>query len=62
MGTMSTIAAARSKSSSLVLILASTLFASASPLFWCKPMVGKMVLPLAGGTAAVWTTLADYLF
>ena len=69
---MSTIAAPpKSKSTSLVLILASTLFASAFLLFWCEPMVGKMVLPLAGGTAAVWTTcllffqimlLAGYLY
>jgi hypothetical protein len=69
---MSTIAAvAKPKSSSLVLILASTLFVSAFLLFWCEPMVGKMVLPLAGGTAAVWTTcllffqimlLAAYLY
>src|SRR5215468_6248378 len=69
---MSTIAAPpKSKSSSLVLILGSTLFASAFLLFWCEPMVGKMVLPLAGGTAAVWTTcllffqimlLAGYLY
>src|SRR5262245_35722280 len=62
---------AKTKSSSLVLITGSTLFASAFLLFWCEPMVGKMVLPLAGGTAAVWTTcllffqimlLAGYLY
>lgn len=59
------------KISSLVLILGVTLFASAFLMFWCEPMVGKMVLPLAGGTAAVWTTclvffqfvlLAGYLY
>ena len=62
---------AKPKTSSLVLTLAATLFASAFLLFWCEPMVGKMVLPLAGGTAAVWTTcllffqimlLAGYLY
>ncbi|GAC1644624.1 MAG: fused MFS/spermidine synthase [Candidatus Dormibacteraceae bacterium] len=32
------------------------LFGSAFLLFLVEPMVGKMVLPLAGGTPAVWTT------
>jgi hypothetical protein len=32
------------------------LFASAFLLFLVEPMVAKMVLPLAGGTPAVWTT------
>ena len=31
-----------------------TLFVSAFLLFWVQPMVGKMVLPLYGGTPAVW--------
>ena len=33
-----------------------TLFVSATLLFLVQPMVGKMVLPLLGGTPAVWNT------
>jgi spermidine synthase len=33
-----------------------TLFCSAALLFLVEPMVGKMVLPLLGGTPAVWNT------
>jgi spermidine synthase len=33
-----------------------TLFASAALLFLVQPMVGKLVLPLLGGTPAVWNT------
>lgn len=33
-----------------------TLFCSASLLFLVEPMVGKMMLPLLGGTPAVWNT------
>src|ERR1700704_2511038 len=40
----------------LVRALGATLFLSAFLLFWCQPMVGKMVLPFLGGAAAVWTT------
>jgi SAM-dependent methyltransferase len=40
----------------LVRTLGVTLFLSAFLLFWCQPMVGKMVLPYLGGAAAVWTT------
>jgi hypothetical protein len=36
------------------LLFAVTLFASASLLFMVQPMVGKMVLPLLGGSPAVW--------
>jgi hypothetical protein len=32
------------------------LFASATLLFWVQPMVAKMLLPLLGGTPAVWNT------
>ena len=38
------------------LLFAVTLFVSASLLFMVQPMVGKMVLPLLGGTPAVWNT------
>ena len=41
----------------LILVLyALTLFTSATLLFVVQPMVGKMVLPLLGGTPAVWST------
>ena len=33
-----------------------TLFVSATLLFLVQPMVGKMILPLLGGTPAVWNT------
>ena len=36
------------------LLFAVTLFLSASLLFMVQPMVGKMVLPLLGGSPAVW--------
>ncbi len=36
------------------LLFAATLFASASLLFMVQPMVGKLVLPLLGGSPAVW--------
>lgn len=51
--------------------LAFTLFLSAFLLFCCQPMVGKMMLPLLGGAASVWTAcvlffqgmlLAGYLY
>src|SRR5579864_7211075 len=37
-------------------LLGVTLFVSAFLLFCCEPMVGKMVLPIMGGAASVWTT------
>lgn len=37
-------------------LLGLTLFTSAFLLFCCEPMVGKMVLPILGGAASVWTT------
>jgi spermidine synthase len=39
-----------------ILIFTSTLFCSAALLFLVEPMVGKMMLPLLGGTPAVWNT------
>lgn len=53
------------------LLFAATLFVSALLLFLVQPMVGKIILPLAGGTPAVWNTcmvffqgglLAGYLY
>src|ERR1700747_1974749 len=40
----------------IVLLFAPTIFLSAFLLFCCEPMVGKMMLPLLGGAAAVWIT------
>ena len=40
----------------LLPLLGLTLFVSAFLLFCCEPMVGKMVLPILGGAASVWTT------
>lgn len=44
------------RSSALTLLFATTLFTSATLLFWVQPMVAKMLLPLLGGTPAVWNT------
>jgi hypothetical protein len=38
------------------LLFAAALFVSAALLFWVQPLVGKMLLPLLGGTPAVWNT------
>jgi hypothetical protein len=55
----------------VVLLFAITLFLSSSLLFVVQPMIAKMVLPLLGGTPAVWNTcmvffqgmlLAGYLY
>jgi len=40
----------------MLLVFAVTLFVSATLLFLVQPMVGKMILPLLGGTPAVWNT------
>jgi hypothetical protein len=40
----------------ILLLYALTLFMGAMLLFVVQPMVGKMVLPLLGGTPAVWST------
>src|SRR3954466_5608533 len=40
----------------MLLVFALTLFTSATLLFIIEPMVGKMMLPLLGGTPAVWNT------
>ncbi|MBI4799122.1 MAG: fused MFS/spermidine synthase [Desulfarculus sp.] len=63
------LSAARSRL--LVGLFTLTILVSAGLLFWCELLFGKMVLPLAGGTPAVWTTclvffqlalLAGYLY
>src|SRR5688572_11501962 len=33
-----------------------TLFTSAALLFWIQPLIGKTLLPLLGGSPAVWNT------
>nr|MBA3241478.1 spermidine synthase [Acidobacteriota bacterium] len=38
------------------LLFAVTLFVSAFLLFWMQPLAGKILLPLLGGTPAVWNT------
>ena len=40
----------------MLLVFALTLFCSATLLFLVEPMIGKMILPLLGGTPAVWNT------
>ncbi|HVH63443.1 MAG TPA: fused MFS/spermidine synthase [Candidatus Dormibacteraeota bacterium] len=40
----------------LITIFGVSIFASAFLLFLVEPMIAKMILPLAGGTPAVWTT------
>ena len=40
----------------LLASFAATLFVSALLLFLVQPMVGKMILPMLGGTPAVWNT------
>jgi hypothetical protein len=40
----------------MLLVFAVTLFVSATLLFVVQPMVGKMILPLMGGTPSVWNT------
>jgi Ca2+/Na+ antiporter len=44
------------RKSALTILFAATLFVSAALLFWVEPMVAKMLLPLLGGTPAVWNT------
>ena len=39
-----------------MLLFACTLFLSSSLLFLVQPMMAKMILPLLGGTPAVWNT------
>ncbi|MBS3963951.1 MAG: fused MFS/spermidine synthase [Methylomonas sp.] len=43
-------------SSSSVIVFAGTLFVSALLMFVLQPMFGKLLLPLLGGTPAVWNT------
>jgi SAM-dependent methyltransferase len=45
-----------SGSPALTLLYACTIFVSAFLLFQVQPIIGKMILPWFGGSAAVWTT------
>jgi hypothetical protein len=47
---------ARRGGPALLLLFASTLFVSAFLLFCVQPMMAKMILPLLGGSPAVWNT------
>ena len=38
------------------LLFCVTLFTSAGLLFWIQPLIGKTLLPLLGGSPAVWNT------
>ena len=40
----------------MLLFFSLTLFVSAALLFFVQPMIGKMILPVLGGTPAVWNT------
>ncbi len=44
------------RSLSLVLLFAGTLFVSATLMFILQPLFGKLLLPLLGGSPAVWNT------
>ena len=40
----------------LVAWFAATAFVGAAMLFWIQPLFAKMVLPVLGGSSAVWST------
>ena len=44
------------RSLSLIILFAGTLFISASLMFVLQPLFGKILLPLLGGSPAVWNT------
>jgi hypothetical protein len=46
----------KSQISSLTLLFGLTIFVSAALLFSVEPMIAKMLLPVLGGTPAVWNT------
>src|SRR6476661_1938078 len=50
------LAHARIQSRFIAIAFTLSVFTSAALLFVVEPMVGKMVLPLLGGSPAVWTT------
>ena len=44
----------------LVVLFGMTSFLAAALLFSVQPMIGKMILPVFGGTPAVWNTCLVY--
>ncbi len=54
--TQNELSAAHPAQAAILWTFAITLFASAMLLFLVQPMVGKMILPLFGGTPATWNT------
>jgi hypothetical protein len=40
----------------LLALYSATVFVSAALLFWVQPLMGKLVLPLVGGTPEAWNT------
>ena len=52
----SSVNTAGSRSLSLIFLFATTLFTSAALMFALQPMFGKILLPLLGGSPAVWNT------
>jgi hypothetical protein len=50
----------RSVDASIVVLFGLTSFIAAALLFSVQPMIGKMVLPVLGGTPAVWNTCLVY--
>ncbi len=53
---MNTSKASASRNLSLIFLFAGTLFTSATLMFVIQPLFGKLLLPLLGGTPAVWNT------
>lgn len=53
---MSNTPSSSERSLSLILLFAGTLFVSATLMFVLQPLFGKLMLPLLGGSPAVWNT------
>ncbi len=53
---MVNISTSSERSFSLIILFAGTLFISASLMFVLQPLFGKLMLPLLGGSPAVWNT------
>lgn len=53
---MTVLVSRKSKTYLAPLLFSLTLFTSAGLLFWIQPLIGKTLLPLLGGSPAVWNT------
>lgn len=53
---MSKTPSSSNRSVSLIILFAGTLFVSAALMFILQPLFGKLMLPLLGGSSAVWNT------